>query len=61
VLGVQASRHQGLVEKQAGGVVHGPGIAAGEAKVLLGSGDEESAALKDSMPAGEVKVARCMR
>ena len=57
VLGVQAGQHHGLVEAQAGGFVHGPGVTAGAAEVLLGAGDEESAALVEAMPAGEVEIA----
>src|SRR5664279_271967 len=57
VLGVQPGEHHGLVETQAGGFVHGAGVTAGAAEVLFGAGDEESAALMNLMPAGEVKVA----
>jgi hypothetical protein len=57
VLGIQAGHHDGLVETQAGGFIHGPGVTAGAAKVLLGTGDEESAALMNPMPPGEVKAA----
>lgn len=57
VLGVQPGEHDGLVETQAGGFVHGAGVTACGAEVLLGAGDEESAALMDAMPAGEVEVA----
>jgi len=57
VLGLQAGRHDRLVETQAGGFVHGPGVTAGATEILLGPGDEESAALLNPMPAGEVQVA----
>ncbi len=57
VLGLQAGHHDGLVEAQAGGFVHGPGVTAGAAEVLPGTGDEESAALMNPMPAGEVEIA----
>jgi len=57
VLGVQPGEHHGLVETQAGGFVHGVGVTACAAEVLFGAGDEESAALMNPMPAGEVKVA----
>ena len=57
VLGVKAGEHHGLVETQAGGFIHGPGVTAGAAEVLLGAGDEEGAALMNAMPAGEVEVA----
>jgi len=56
-LGLQAGQHDGLVETQAGGFIHGPGVTAGAAEVLLGTGDEESAALMNPMPAGEVEIA----
>ena len=57
VLGVKPGEHHGLVETQAGGFVHGAGVTAGAAEVLFGAGDEESAALMDPMPAGEVEIA----
>ena len=57
VLGGQAGQHHGLVEAQAGGFIHGTGVTAGAAKVLLGTGDEASPALMNPMPPGEVKVA----
>ncbi len=57
VLGLQAGQHDGLVETQAGGFVHRPGVTAGATEILLGPGDEESAALMNPMPAGEVQVA----
>jgi len=57
VLGVQAGEHHGLVEAQAGGFVHGPGVTAGAAEVLFGTGDEESPALMNPLPAGEVEIA----
>ena len=57
VLGLQAGQPDGLVETQAGGFIHGPGVTAGAAEVLLGAGDEESPALMQPMPAGEVQVA----
>ena len=57
VLGLQAGQHDRLVETQAGGFIHGPGITAGATEVLFGPGDEESAALMEPMPAGEVKIA----
>src|ERR1035437_9266095 len=57
VLGGQAGQRHGLVETQAGGFVHGPGVTGGPREVLLGAGDEESAALMEPMPAGEVEVA----
>jgi len=57
VLGLQAGHHDSLIKQQAGGFIHGPGITAGAAEVLLGPGDEEGAALMEPMPAGEVKVA----
>ena len=57
VLGLQAGQHHGLVETQAGGFIHRTGVTAGAAKVLPGPGDEESAALMNPMPPGEVKVA----
>ena len=57
VLGLQAGHHHGLVETQAGGFIHRPGVTAGAAEVLLGAGDKESAALMNSMPAGEVQAA----
>ena len=57
VLGVKPGEHHGLVETQAGGFVHGAGVTAGAAEVLFGAGDEESAALMNPMPAGEVEIA----
>ena len=57
VLGLQAGHHDGLIKPQADGFIHGPGVAAGAAEVLLGPGDEESAALMNPMPAGEVEIA----
>jgi len=57
VLGVKAGEHHGLVETQAGGFVHGAGVTAGAAKVLFGTGDEESTTLVDAIPAGEVEIA----
>ena len=57
VLGVQAGEHHGLVETQAGSFVHGAGVTPGVAEVLFGAGDEESAALVEPMPAGEVQIA----
>ena len=57
VLGLSAGQHRGLVETQAGGFIHGPGVTAGTAEVLLGPGDEESTALMKPMPPGEVQVA----
>lgn len=57
VLGLQASHHNGLIKPQAGGFIHGPGVTAGAAEVLLGPGDEERPALMNSMPPGEVQVA----
>ena len=57
VLGVQPGEHHGLVETQAGVFVHGTGVTAGAAEVLFGAGDEESTALVEAMPAGEVEVA----
>ncbi len=57
VLGVKPGEHHGLVETQAGGFIHGAGVTAGAAEVLFGAGDEESTALVEAMPAGEVEVA----
>ena len=57
VLGLQAGHHHGLIKTQAGGFVHGTGVTAGAAEVLPGTGDEESAALMNPMPPGEVQVA----
>jgi len=57
VLGRQAGQHHRLIETQASGFIHRPGVTAGAAKVLLGPGDEESAALMNPMPPGEVEVA----
>jgi len=57
VLGIQAGHHDGLVEAQSGGFVHGPRVTAGAAEVLFGAGDEESGALMNPMPAGEVEIA----
>ena len=57
VLGCQAGHHHGLVETQAGGFVHRAGVAPGTAEILLGAGDEESPALMNPMPPGEVKIA----
>ena len=57
VLGVKPGEHHGLVEAQADGFVHGAGVTACVAEVLFGAGDEESAALMNAMPAGEVEVA----
>ena len=56
VLGVKAGERHGLIETQAGGFVHGAGVTACAAEVLFGAGDEESAALMEPMPAGEVEV-----
>jgi len=56
VLSLPAGHHDGLVETQSGKFVHGPGVTAGAAKVLFGAGDEESAALMNPMPPGEVQV-----
>jgi len=58
VLGVQPGEHHGLVETQAGGFVHGAGATPCAAEVMFGAGDEESAALVDAMPAGEVRDSR---
>ena len=57
VSGSQAGHHDGLVEAQAGGFIHGLGATAGAAEVLLGTGNEERAALMNPMPANEVQVA----
>ena len=57
VLGLQAGQHDGLVETQAGGFSHRPGVTAGAPEVLSGPGDEERAALMQPMPAGEVVIA----
>src|ERR1022692_3568523 len=57
VLGEPTRHHHGLVKTQAGGFVHGPGVTTGAAEVLSGAGDEESAALMEPMPPGEVEVA----
>ena len=57
VLGSRAGHHDGLVERQAGGFVHGPGVTPGTTEVLPGAGDEESPALMQPMPPGEVEVA----
>lgn len=57
VLGVKPGEHNGLVETQAGGFVHGAGVTACAAEVLFGAGDEESAALVEPMPPGKVEVA----
>ena len=56
-VGIEAGRQDGLVETQAGGFVHRPGVAAGAAEVLLGAGDAESAALMEPMESGEVEIA----
>ena len=53
----QAGQDHGLVEAQAGGFIHGPGVTAGATEVLSGACDEESAALMQPMPAGEVELA----
>src|ERR1039458_1510325 len=53
----QAGQDPRLVATQAGGFVHGPGVAAGAAEVLPGTGDEESAALMEPMESGEVEIA----
>ena len=57
VLGLRSGHHDGLVKTQTGGFVHGTGVTAGATEVLLGTGDEESTALMNPMPPGEVKVA----
>src|ERR1035437_4752418 len=57
VLGEQTSQHHGLVKTQAGGFIHGPGVTAGATKFLFGPGDEESTALMNPMPPGEVEIA----
>ena len=57
VLGLQAGHHDGLIEAQSGGFIHGSGVTAGATEILLGAGDEESAALMDAMPAGKVEIA----
>ena len=46
-----------MVEAQSGGFVHRAGVSACAAKVLFGAGDEESTALVDAIPAGEVQIA----
>src|ERR1035437_5795382 len=56
-LGIEAGRQHGLVETEAGGFVHGPGVMAGSAEFLPGAGDEESAGLVESMESGEVEIA----
>ena len=61
MLGIQAGHHDGLVEPQAGGFVHGTGVTTGTAEILPGTGDEESTALMNPMPPGEVKVAAALR
>ena len=57
VLGTQTGRHNGLVKAQAGGFVHGPGVAAGAAEVFLGAGDKEGPGLMEAMESGEVEIA----
>ena len=57
VLGEPTGHHHGLVKTQAGDFVHGTGVTTGAAEVLSGAGDEESTALMQSMPAGEVEIA----
>ena len=57
MLGLETGHHDGLVETQAGGFIHRPGVRAGAAEILLGASDEESTTLMDAMPAGEVEVA----
>jgi hypothetical protein len=56
-LSTRAGQRYGLVETQAGGFVHGPGVTAGATEVLLGAGDEESPALVEPMPACKVQIA----
>ncbi len=55
--GVKASGQNGLVKLQTGGFVHGTGVATGAAEVFSGAGDEESAALMETMKSGEVQIA----
>ena len=57
VLSLPACHHHGLVKTQAGGFIHGPGVTTGATKVLSGASDEESTALVEAMPAGEVEIA----
>ena len=54
---IEAGRQDGLVETQAGGFVHRPGVAPGAAEILFGAGDEESAMLMEPMESGEVEIA----
>ena len=56
-LGVKAGGDHRLIEAPSGGFVHRPRVTAGATEVLLGAGDEESAALMEAMPPGEVEVA----
>ena len=57
VLGDRPGRYHGLVKAQAGGFVHGPGVAAGATEVFLGAGDKEGAGLMEAMESGEVEIA----
>lgn len=55
-LGFQTGGDHSLVKAQAGGFVNGPGVTAGTAEVFLGTGDEESAGLVETMESGEVEI-----
>jgi hypothetical protein len=56
VLGFWACRHHGLIETQASGFIHGPGVAAGATEVFLGTGDKESAGLMEPVEPGEIEI-----
>ena len=56
-LRIEAAQHHGLVEPQAGGLLHRTGVTPMETEVFLGAGDEEGRMLLDAMQPGKVQVA----
>ena len=56
VLSQPARRDDRLVKAQAGGFVHGTGVAADEAEVFLGARNEEGGTLMQAVQSGEVEI-----
>lgn len=56
-LGVETEQRHGLIETQAGGLVHWTRVTPAEAEVFLGAGDEEGGMLLHAMQAGKVEIA----
>jgi len=57
-LGVKSGSHHRLIETQAGGFVHGPGVAACTAEVLPGTGDEEGTRTDEADAIGRSRGSR---